>query len=46
MGDARASGTALGHSAVAPLIQKEVKKLNWFQRHVLCMNIEIHKGNF
>jgi hypothetical protein len=30
MGDSRASGTALGRSAASPLIQKEVKKLNWF----------------
>jgi hypothetical protein len=46
MGDARASGTAPARSAAAPLLQKEVKKLNWFQRNVLCMNIEIHKENF
>jgi hypothetical protein len=46
MGYAHASGTALGRTTASPLSQKEVKKLNWFQRHVLCMNIQIHKENF
>jgi hypothetical protein len=46
MGDARSSAFAPGHPIATPLIQKQVKKLNWFQRNVLCMNIEIHKENF
>jgi hypothetical protein len=46
MGDARSSGFAPGHPVATPLIQKQVKKLSWFQRNVLCMNIEIHKENF
>jgi hypothetical protein len=46
MGDARASGTTPARSATSPLIQEEVKKLNWFQRNVLFINIEIHKENF
>ena len=46
MGDARSSAQAPGRSVATPLIQREVKKLNWFQRNVLCMNIEIHKENF
>ncbi|KAK1632340.1 hypothetical protein QYE76_006655 [Lolium multiflorum] len=46
MGDARSSGFAPDRPIATPLIQKQVKKLNWFQRNVLCMNIEIHKENF
>ncbi|KAK1618388.1 hypothetical protein QYE76_023905 [Lolium multiflorum] len=46
MGDARSSGYAPGRHVATPLIQKHVKKLSWFQRNVLCMNIEIHKENF
>ncbi|KAK1686253.1 hypothetical protein QYE76_047101 [Lolium multiflorum] len=46
MGDARSCARAPGRSVATPLIQREVKKLNWFQRNVLCMNIEIHKENF
>ncbi|KAK1653556.1 hypothetical protein QYE76_071361 [Lolium multiflorum] len=46
MGDARSSGYAPGRHVAAPVLQKHVKKLSWFQRNVLCMNIEIHKENF
>ncbi|KAK1607573.1 hypothetical protein QYE76_031246 [Lolium multiflorum] len=46
MGDARSSGFAPGRHVATPVIQKNVKKLSWFQRNVLCMNIEIHKENF
>jgi hypothetical protein len=42
MGDARSSAHAPDHSVA----EREVKKLNWFQRNVLCMNIEIHNENF
>jgi hypothetical protein len=42
MGYARSSAQAPGRS----IAHREVKKLNWFQRNVLCMNIEIHKENF
>jgi hypothetical protein len=46
MGDARSSGFAPGRPVATPVIQKHVKKLSWFQRNVLCMNIEIHKENY
>ncbi|KAK1619297.1 hypothetical protein QYE76_024814 [Lolium multiflorum] len=44
MGDAHCSAHAPGRPL--PVAQREVKKLKWFQRNVLCMNIEIHKENF
>ncbi|KAK1618195.1 hypothetical protein QYE76_023712 [Lolium multiflorum] len=46
MEDARSSGYAPGRPVSTPMIQKHVRKLSWFQRNVLCMNIEIHKENF
>ena len=51
MGDARASGAAHGRHAPtkktrAPSISKEVKKLNWFERNVLCMKVDIHKEQY
>jgi hypothetical protein len=46
MGDACSSGYAPGRPVATPVIQRNVKKLTWFQRNVLCMNIEIHKENF
>ncbi|KAK1643099.1 hypothetical protein QYE76_060904 [Lolium multiflorum] len=29
-----------------PAMKKQVSRLSWFQRHILCMNIEIHKENY
>ncbi|KAK1687091.1 hypothetical protein QYE76_047939 [Lolium multiflorum] len=46
MGDARTSGFAPARHADLPAMKKQVKKLSWFQRHILCMNIEIHKENY
>ncbi|KAK1607075.1 hypothetical protein QYE76_030748 [Lolium multiflorum] len=46
MGDARSSGFAPARHVDIPVMQKHVKKLSWFQRNILCMNIEIHKENF
>jgi hypothetical protein len=46
MGDARSSGFAPARHADLPAMKKQVKKLSWFQRHILCMNIEIHKENY
>ena len=42
MRDARASGR---RSTVSPMA-REVKQLNWFQRNILCMGIDIHKGQY
>jgi hypothetical protein len=27
-------------------VETQVRKLNWFQRNVLCMNVAIHKENY
>jgi hypothetical protein len=41
LGDARTSGTTHRRQTSSHFIQKEVKKLNWFQRNVLCINVGI-----
>lgn len=46
MGDARSSGVAPGRHPDVPAMRKQVTRLSWFQRHILCMNIEIHKENY
>ncbi|KAK1647292.1 hypothetical protein QYE76_065097 [Lolium multiflorum] len=46
MGDARNSGFAPARHVDLPAMKKQVRKLSWFQRHILCMNIEIHKENY
>ncbi|KAK1618092.1 hypothetical protein QYE76_023609 [Lolium multiflorum] len=46
MGDARSSGFAPARHADLPAMKRQVKKLSWFQHHILCMNIDIHKENY
>ncbi|KAK1682994.1 hypothetical protein QYE76_043842 [Lolium multiflorum] len=46
MGDARSSGFAPARRPDLPAMKKHVSRLSWFQRHILCMNIEIHKENY
>ena len=51
MRDARASGADFDSMMApkktrAPSTIREVKKLNWFQKNVLCMKIDIHKAQF
>ncbi|KAK1632346.1 hypothetical protein QYE76_006661 [Lolium multiflorum] len=46
MGDARSSGFAPARHPDLPAMKKQVNRLSWFQRYILCMNIEIHKENF
>jgi hypothetical protein len=47
MGDARRSiPTNAPDFTKASRMTHEVKKLSWFQKHVLCMNVEIHKENY
>ncbi|KAK1642763.1 hypothetical protein QYE76_060568 [Lolium multiflorum] len=46
MGDARSSGYAPGCPVATLVIQRNVKKLTWFQSNVLCINIEIHKEHY
>jgi hypothetical protein len=45
MADARASGA---HASIprVPSIAKEIKQLNWFQRNILCMNVDIRKSQY
>jgi hypothetical protein len=45
MADARASGAHAGMPQV-PSIAKEIKQLNWFQRNILCMNVDIRKEQY
>lgn len=45
MRDARA-GSTRSRKPAAPSVAREVKKLNWFQRNVLCMKIDIHKEQY
>jgi hypothetical protein len=42
MADARGSGAMPRGASIG----KEIKKLNWFQRNVLCMNVEIRKSQY
>ena len=42
MGDARRAATP----SYAPSTSGHVKKLNWFQRNILCMNIDIRKEQY
>ncbi|KAK1646122.1 hypothetical protein QYE76_063927, partial [Lolium multiflorum] len=46
MGDARSSGFSPARHSDLPAMKKQVNRLSWFQRYILCMNIEIHKENF
>ncbi|KAK1609489.1 hypothetical protein QYE76_033162 [Lolium multiflorum] len=38
MGDARSSGFAPARRPDLPAMKKQVNRLSWFQRHILCMN--------
>jgi aminoglycoside/choline kinase family phosphotransferase len=46
MRDARTNASTHTQSAAARAISREVKKLTWFQRNILCMNVEIHQENY
>ena len=51
MADARHSGArrssgAHGEAVPTRSVAKEIKELNWFQKNVLCMNVEIRKGQY
>jgi hypothetical protein len=46
MGAARSSGFAPARHPDLPAMKKQVNRLSWFQRYILCMNIEIHKENY
>ena len=51
MTDARRSGArggsgARGQAAPPPSVAQEIKQLNWFQKNVLYMNVEIRRGQY
>ena len=45
MRDARVSG-GRSMAAPTPTLGQQVKKLNWYQKYILCMNDEIHRENY
>jgi hypothetical protein len=45
MADARTSATARYQRTAASAMSREVRKLSWFERNVLCMKVEIHREN-
>jgi hypothetical protein len=46
MADARSSASSRAQRAAATVMSREVKKLSWFERYVLCMKVEIHRENY
>jgi hypothetical protein len=46
MDDARSSASTREQRAAATAMSREVKKLSWFERNVLCMKVEIHRENY
>jgi hypothetical protein len=46
MADARSSASTREQRASATAMSREVKKLSWFERNVLCMKVEIHRENY
>jgi hypothetical protein len=44
MRDARSS--APSDKFVSKDVPRRVKRLSWFQKHVLCMKVEIHRENY
>jgi hypothetical protein len=46
MADARSNASTHEQRAAATAMSREVKKLSWFERNVLCMKVEIHCENY
>jgi hypothetical protein len=46
MRDVRSNASAHTQYAVARAVSREVKQLTWFQKNILCMNVEIHRENY
>jgi hypothetical protein len=46
MADARSSASSHAQRAAASAMSREVRKLSWFERNVLCMKVEIHCENY
>jgi hypothetical protein len=45
MRDARTNAPSHAQSAAAWAATREFKQLSWFQKNILCMNVEIHQEN-
>jgi hypothetical protein len=46
MADARMSAPYHAQREAATAMKREVKRLTWFERNVLCMKVEIHRENY
>jgi hypothetical protein len=46
MRDAHTNASAHTQTAAARAVSREVKQLTWFQRNILCMNVEIPRENY
>jgi hypothetical protein len=46
MRDALSNATSHAQSAAAWAATRKFKKLSWFQKNILCMNVEIHRENY
>ena len=46
MADARASGDAPAKKPRASSTLREVRKLSWFEKNVLCMKVDIHRQQY
>jgi hypothetical protein len=46
MADARSSASTREQRAATSAMTREVRKLSWFERNVLCMKVEIHRENY
>jgi hypothetical protein len=46
MADARSSASTRDQRAAASAMSREVRKLSWFERNILCMKVEIHRENY
>jgi hypothetical protein len=46
MRDVRSNASAHTQYAAARAVSREVKQLTWFQKNILCMNVEIHRENY
>jgi hypothetical protein len=46
MADARSSASTRDQRAAASAMSREVRKLSWFKRNILCMKVEIHRENY
>jgi hypothetical protein len=46
MRDARSNASSNAQYAAAWAATREFKQLSWFQKNILCMNVEIHRENY